>query len=1230
MRCGQCEPCLTENNCGVCSNCLDKREFGGKNIKKQACKLRKCANPIMPIVVPSALRDAAMAAGPQREPSDPAGPRMKKKTLKFELIEAAKREESEERRRQQIQREEARLQRAASRATDSAAKREIQAAARELKRLKKLSEVRRPSVDDSTPKEKQKQRKQASSASSSQQDKTDAKSTLESLPTQVTTTAQRGQSRVMPHTRDNMTVQEACADGYAVATARPLTEPMCYLCGTGRTGSTAVDCGNSTGTMMDELRFCEACCEPMHSFCFVAALGDAHVELPDLRPWSDASVPFFCSRCRTCVVCSRAASASSTGTLLDCSRCRRLHHPTCLPPQHPTKPCRRNDDNWFTPPSSSSAKDGGDDSSPSSPPSWLCPRCIMCTSCGAVSAAWSPDPLTCLVCHRRRINGHFCTICDRTYPDDDFSLAMVFCMDCKRWIHASCQRLTNEQYQILGELPEDSVTFVCSACQPNADGVTPEWVTAVLEETTAGLQKVFAALKTSLSKCKDAERPYWPPAGLNENNLDALTAMMEDDDDDAAAMATGPSNGGVHRSFDRLLRRICVRVDRNDYATVGEFHHDILAFLEVLGKQPRSFEHVALLRSGFSRTMRKLFPWYEVNKPPVPDGGRDVEGPPVIVRRTSTTSDPALSFPQPGGDHSYARRVASSSATATSSVSDAGDVFVSDPSVPSVATGTLNVASTSSAVADPAGVGTSDAVCLNEPRDDSATHTAQSNNNSSSSPPGTSSSVLSGGTSVMVTGSVSSNTATTTVSAASTTTAVTTHRQSARQLIAFESAEEDKRQCGFCGGCSDDITNTSSSSNSITTATSNSASGAAGNRSSESQDRGRLMMCTSDEWVHFNCALWSSEVYEREDGTLMQVQAAMMRSRHLRCEVCDSSGASVGCCHGRCPKSFHYLCARRNGCTFLANKNVFCREHGSSAKSKLALVESHFKLDRRLVVDLGKLRAMRRYQFGMLPSEVRLSVGGLRVLQLGDIKAASDRASYLLPVGFRSQRVFWSVESPDRLCVYTCTIVEELWPEEEEAADASGLHAENSLAVAHSVIDHDADDSATHSPVVSHSSSSTHNTTTAAAATEHNSERVDTSADSCSALPVLAGELLFEQQQQEQCLPLVNCQQVEALMDVSESVMEVEQHGDEHRQQCSTDNHLDASEVAMDLSDSIVFEMSNAMDVTSDTSVSQADDASTYPSVTLPDAAAKIATTPAPAAGIVSATAPTTAAVTAT
>jgi len=41
-RCGKCKDCLV-GDCGTCVSCLDKRKFGGRGLRKQGCKMRRCA-----------------------------------------------------------------------------------------------------------------------------------------------------------------------------------------------------------------------------------------------------------------------------------------------------------------------------------------------------------------------------------------------------------------------------------------------------------------------------------------------------------------------------------------------------------------------------------------------------------------------------------------------------------------------------------------------------------------------------------------------------------------------------------------------------------------------------------------------------------------------------------------------------------------------------------------------------------------------------------------------------------------------------------------------------------------------------------------------------------------------------------------------------------------------------------------------------------------------------------
>ena len=77
-----------------------------------------------------------------------------------------------------------------------------------------------------------------------------------------------------------------------------------------------------------------------------------------------------------------------------------------------------------------------------------------------------------------------------------------------------------------------------------------------------------------------------------------------------------------------------------------------------------------------------------------------------------------------------------------------------------------------------------------------------------------------------------------------------------------------------------------------------------------------------DKWVHLNCALWSDEVYETENGALVNVDIALKQSRALTCIACKQKGATVKCFKVRCTSVYHLGCASKEGCTFYKNKVI--------------------------------------------------------------------------------------------------------------------------------------------------------------------------------------------------------------------------------------------------------------------------------------------------------------------
>ena len=184
----------------------------------------------------------------------------------------------------------------------------------------------------------------------------------------------------------------------------------------GREGAglvTGAECGElcllcGAGGLEESIVRCGACCQPAHPAC--AGRG---------RGW-------VCPACTACSVCGDPEPA------LSCVECGAGAHPACLP-----APARE-----------------------SGPAGWRCQTCLACTSCGSHSVPARADPALCAPCSRARLRGSFCAVCRGCYEEDDYDCSMMECGQCGGWIHARCEGLDGEQYQVLSYLP-DTVEYTC-------------------------------------------------------------------------------------------------------------------------------------------------------------------------------------------------------------------------------------------------------------------------------------------------------------------------------------------------------------------------------------------------------------------------------------------------------------------------------------------------------------------------------------------------------------------------------------------------------------------------------------------------------------------------------------------------------------------------------------------------------------------------------------------------
>ncbi|XP_053186101.1 histone-lysine N-methyltransferase 2C isoform X3 [Scomber japonicus] len=189
----------------------------------------------------------------------------------------------------------------------------------------------------------------------------------------------------------------------------------------------------------------------------------------------------------------------------------------------------------------------------------------------------------------------------------------------------------------------------------------------------------------------------------------------------------------------------------------------------------------------------------------------------------------------------------------------------------------------------------------------------------------------------------------------------------------------------------------------------------------------RLLNLDLDLWVHLNCALWSTEVYETQAGALINVELALRRGQSVRCVYCQQTGATSGCHRLRCTNVYHFTCALQSQCTFFKDKTMLCHAHRPRGTAGQALEHELrcFAVFRRVYVQRDEVRqiatAVRQPELGYtfrVGSLVLHAMGQLTPLQM----AAFHSSTAIFPVGYEACRIYWSMRHGNRRCRYMCSV----------------------------------------------------------------------------------------------------------------------------------------------------------------------------------------------------------------
>ncbi|CAJ1085207.1 LOW QUALITY PROTEIN: histone-lysine N-methyltransferase 2D [Xyrichtys novacula] len=188
----------------------------------------------------------------------------------------------------------------------------------------------------------------------------------------------------------------------------------------------------------------------------------------------------------------------------------------------------------------------------------------------------------------------------------------------------------------------------------------------------------------------------------------------------------------------------------------------------------------------------------------------------------------------------------------------------------------------------------------------------------------------------------------------------------------------------------------------------------------------RLLNIDVDLWVHLNCALWSTEVYETQGGALINVEVALRRGLRTLCAYCQKTGATNSCNRLRCPNVYHFACAIRARCMFFKDKTMLCTQHKLKGPSEDELIT--FAVLRRVYIERDEVKQIA----SILQRGDRIHlfrVGGLIFHAVGQLlpsqMANFHSSTAIFPVGYEATRIYWSTRVPNKRCRYRCRINED-------------------------------------------------------------------------------------------------------------------------------------------------------------------------------------------------------------
>uniref|UniRef100_T1J3M7 Histone-lysine N-methyltransferase trithorax n=1 Tax=Strigamia maritima TaxID=126957 RepID=T1J3M7_STRMM len=989
IRCKTCSAC-TRQDCGECIFCVDMRKFGGRQVLKQCCMYRKCVNPLYKS---SKGSNRNLKVGRSNEVNEKSFTTPSKRTGK----------ELEGSRVLSSSSKKAGLPTCGVSAAEMMDGDELWPLTTTGDKGRKAQFARKVFVPRPV-KQKEKQLFVCPSPI---------------LPFQERPTAQRSlyvevfngasiRAKQNQFFQDESKIKELVSvdywedydpveiwnNGRALIASQPFPiRVVCFLCGSGG---------------QYEMIYCILCCEAFHRFCLEAE----DVPLPEnVENWC-------CRKCQMCNVCG------TKDNLLKCFKCQNTYHAYCLGKNYPSKLSKKKK-------------------------IWICIKCVKCKSCGSTSpgnssgAQWMFDFSLCYDCGRLTEKGNYCPLCQKCYEDDDYDSKMVQCMQCESWIHAKCDEMTDEMYQILSYLPE-SVIYTCRKCTPQRP---PSWLVAVEAELQAGLLLVLSVVASAKCAKHLIRREVKDKTRLDYSSSCSSSATASPVKIERLANSPEPEKEkkNVLQSLEEDNLSELMDVDLTDYLPSTELFTDISLDKN---QNPVDFN----LDSTQNLLSKDLVPEFDFNlgfssgESSLEKSQKDFMIEESVRNCISLIDDDVmLSLDQ------NLEKV-NSEAACQAIISESSQVLIDSPVV-------LNGKVDLIENYDSKEIHKKDhrSNRLNtfdfkegQPRDFQAVkeNILKRHYNTVGL---FCEDVISIIRSSIAIGKKGQARTMKTIFIrqmerifpwfAVTSSSLWGQHDINRRLLpeAVVPPTNDHNYAQYLDVEPDDFDQPSL----FTVSSPHLVMDELGDSrwcilcsevgDGEPDEVGRLLYCGQDDWIHLNCAVWSAEVFQEVDGSLQNVHAAITRGRVMKCERCALPGATVGCCLSGCRANYHFMCARKADAVFQEDKKVYCCTHRNKANQEIQTNE--FTVSHSVYIDLESLFpkwAKKTWQKGLLPVTISILAGSSMVEHLGSLSALSDTLEALIPINFQCTRVYWSTVNPRRRVVYTLKTLEVLQERQEE------------------------------------------------------------------------------------------------------------------------------------------------------------------------------------------------------